>query len=214
MIFWTPLICAQDLSKYRDYQLGMTLAAVAKHVGMKPSDARVLHERPDVVEELEWRVHVMPGVAAPDSVRRILFSFYRGLLFRVAVNYDWDRTEGLTTEDMIEAISATYGLATLPATNPVEAVSPMATSGDRAVAHWEDAQYSLDLYRPSHASTFALTLFSKQSDALARIAGVEASLIQVQEAPARAIERRRAQEAERHVREENARRVNKAAFRP
>ncbi|HEX2339879.1 MAG TPA: hypothetical protein VHI98_05305 [Vicinamibacterales bacterium] len=45
-----PVTSAQDLSKYREYQLGMSLAAVATQAGMSPSDARVLHQRPMLIE--------------------------------------------------------------------------------------------------------------------------------------------------------------------
>lgn len=218
IVFSTPVVCSQelhDLSRYRDYQMGMTLAAVAKQAGMRPSDARVLHQRPDLVEELEWRSPDAPGFSAPqDSVRRILFSFHDGQLFRIAVSYDWDRTEGLTADDMIEAISASYGLATLAATDLVSSVSHVAANGDKIVAHWEDRQYSLDLLRPSYASTFGLTFFSKRLDALARAVGVEAIRMVDHEAPARAVERQRTQEAEHHARQDKARLANKATFRP
>jgi hypothetical protein len=227
IVLSAPVISAQDLSSYREYQLGMTLAAVAKQVGMKPSDARVLHQRPDLVEELEWRSQDVSGLSAPeDSVRRILFSFYGGQLFQVAVNYNWDRTEGLTVEDMIDAISARYGLATLPVTDFGRAAPRAGINGDRVVAHWEDPQYSLDLFRPSFASTFGVILLSKRLEALARAADVKATreveaILDVEairmdqpEAPTRASERQRTQEAERHARQAEARRVNKASFRP
>ena len=32
-------------------------------------------------------------------MRKLLFSFYNGELFRIVINYDWDKTEGLTVED-------------------------------------------------------------------------------------------------------------------
>jgi hypothetical protein len=214
IVFSTPVICAQDLSRYRDYQLGMTLAAVAKQAGMDPSDARVLHQRPELVEELEWRAQAGPSSAPQDSARRILFRFHNGQLFRIVVSYDWDRTEGLTIGDMTEAVSATYGLATLPATDTVSSLAPVATAGDEVVAHWEDQRYALDLFRPSYASTFGLTLFSKRMDALARSAGIEATWVDERDAATRAIERQRTQESERQARQEQARRVNKASFRP
>ncbi len=37
-----PLMYAQDLSNYRGFQLGMNLPAVAKQVGVKPSEAKVI----------------------------------------------------------------------------------------------------------------------------------------------------------------------------
>ena len=54
-----------------------------------------------------------------DPVKTIVFSFYNGEPFRIAVNYDRDETEGLTTKDMIEAISAKYGTATRPASTGI-----------------------------------------------------------------------------------------------
>jgi hypothetical protein len=217
---------AQDLSRYRDYQLGMTLAAVAKQAGLKPSDARVLHQRPDLIEELEWSQDVSGFPAERDTVRRILFSFHGGQLFRIAVSYNWDRTEGMTPDDMIEAISGRYGLATLPATEFGGSDRAPGTTGDKVVAHWEDALYSVDLLRPSFASTFGMILFSRRSGAMARAADVKATrnvkaILDVEvvrmdqlEAPTPAIERRRTQEAERRARQAKARRVNKASFRP
>jgi hypothetical protein len=215
IVFSTPVLCAQDLSRYRDYQLGMSLAAVAKQAGMNPSDARVLQQRPKRVEELEWRSQDGSSSSAPqDSARRILFRFYDGQLFRIVVSYDWDRTEGLTIEDVTEAVSATYGLATLPAIDLVSSVSRAATTGDEIVAHWEDQQYALDLFRPSYTSTFGLTLFSKRSDVLAQAADAEGTWVDERDTAARAIERQRTQESERQARQEQARRVNRAAFRP
>ena len=64
MLLSATVTSAQDLSRYRDYQLGMTLAAVAKQAGMKPSDARVLHQRPELIEELEWRSQDESGFPA------------------------------------------------------------------------------------------------------------------------------------------------------
>jgi len=218
---------AQDLSRYRDYELGMTLAAVAKQAGLTPSDARVLHQRPNLIEELEWRSTDAPGSSASqDSVRRILFGFHSGQLFRVAVSYAWDRTDGLTVDDMIDAISSKYGLATLPVTDFGRAAARVGINSDRVVAHWEDPQYSVDLFRPSFASTFGVILLSKRLEALARAADVKATrdvkaLLDVeavrmdqQEGPTRATERQRTQETARHARQAEARRVNKASFRP
>jgi hypothetical protein len=227
IVLSAPVISAQDLSRYREYQLGMTLAAVATQAGMKPSDARVLHRHPALIEELDWRSGDLSGTLAPqDSVRKILFSFHDGQLFRIAVSYNWDRTEGLTVNDMVDAISAMYGLATLEVTDIVPPASRVASSGDKIAAHWEDSQYSLNLFRPSFASTFGLILFSKRLGALARAADVKATrnvelildgeAIQMgqQAGPARATERQRTQESEYDARQAKARRLNKALFRP
>ena len=210
------VISAQDLSTYRDFQLGMSLAAVARQAGIT-SEARVLHQRPELIQELMWQPP--RGLGPPpsgDSARKLLFSFYNGELFRIVINYDWDKTEGLTVEDMVEAVSATYGqamLPTLPAT-PILALSKVYVDSDRIMAHWEDAQSSVDLFQPAYAPTFGLIVFSKRLDALAQSASVEAVRLDAQDAPKRAIDRRQKQEDEDHARQQKARLVNKAIFRP
>jgi hypothetical protein len=57
-------------------------------------------------------------------------------------------------------------------------------------------------------------VLSKQLDTLARVANVEAILLDEQEAPQREIERQQNQTEENRVKQETARRVNKATFRP
>jgi hypothetical protein len=212
----SSLISAQDLSKYRDFQLGMSLAAVAHQAGIT-SGARVVHQRPELIQELMWQPSRGLGPASSgDSVRKILFSFYNGELFRIVVNYDWDKTEGLTVEDMVESISAAYGHAMLPMlpATPILALSKVHTDSDRIMAHWEDAQSSVELFQPAYAPTFGLVVFSKRLDALAQSASVEAVRLDEQDAPRRAIDRKQKQEDDDHARQQKARLVNKAIFRP
>jgi hypothetical protein len=214
VVISTPVISAQDLSRYREFRLGMSLVAVAQQVGITP-EARVLYQRPELIQELIWQPPRILGSSPPeDSVRKVLFSFYNGELFRIVVNYEWERTEGLTVEDMIEALSVPYGRATLPATEIISSLSRVHPNGDRIMAHWEDPQHSLDLVRPSYASTFGLVVFSRRLDALARAASVEAIRLDEQEAPKWATDRKQKQEKEDHARQATARRANKATFRP
>jgi hypothetical protein len=203
---------AQDLSGYREFQLGTSLVTIARLAGIGP-EARVLHQRPALIQELMWLPP--PGVGSSpqgDSVRKVLFSFYNDQLFRIAVNYDRDRTQGLTVEDMVEAISTKYGPTTPPATAVVPSLSGVFNDGDRILAHWEDSQYSVNL--TSYLSTFALVVSSKRLDALARVASVESMRLDKQEAPQRDVDRQQKQIDEHRVKQETARRVNKAIFRP
>ena len=180
------------------------------------ADARVTHQRPELIQELVWELQSATGHDSSvrgDSLRKVLFSFCNGQLFRIVVNYDWDRTEGLTVEDMVNALSAMYGPALLPATDITASLSRDKTDGDRIVAHWGDPQYSVDLFRPSYASTFGLAVFAKRLDALARAASVE-TIRPDEERTQRAIERRQNQKDEDSAREEKVRQVNKATFRP
>jgi len=209
----SSVISAPDLSRYREFQLGMSLVAVAQQAGITP-EARVLHQ-PALIEELMWQPpHRLDSLAPGDSVRKVLLSFHHGQLFRIVVNYDWDRTEGLTTQDMIEALSAAYGPATLQATEISASSSRLSTDRDTIMAHWEDPEYSLNLFRRSYASTFGLVVLSKRLDGLAQASSLEAIGPDEQEALRRAIERQQKQADEDHARQEKARRVNKATFRP
>lgn len=210
-----PVLSAQDLSKYREFQLGTSLVTVARQAGITP-EARVIHQRPELIQELMWQPpHIAASPPQGDSVSKVLFGFYHGQLFRMVVTYDRDRTEGLTVEDMVNAVSTTYGLAAaLPATAIVPSVVRVSYDSDKILAQWEDAQYSLSLFRSRYLSTYGLVVLSKRLDALVRVATVEALLLDQQEAPQREIERQQRQTEETRVKEESARRVNKPTFRP
>src|ERR1051326_7843595 len=107
--FLVPVLCfafssslgiAQDLSTYRDFQFGMNLDTVAKQVQMKPTDARTRHDRPALIQTLEWN-EVGYSESAPKnaSVRSIRFDFYNGELSKMVVTYNPAETNGLTAED-------------------------------------------------------------------------------------------------------------------
>jgi hypothetical protein len=192
----------------------MNLVAVAKKADMEPSEARLIHQRPAVIQELEWRVPRSLGSSPQaDPVKTVLFSFYNGDLFRMVVNYDQYRTEGLTDGDMVEAISAKYGTATRPDAKIIFfSSSEVYNDSEKVIARWEDSQYSFNLFRSSYQPTFGILAFSKRLDALARTAIVEAIRLDEQEAPQREIERQKKQDEEDHAVREKARLVNKATF--
>jgi hypothetical protein len=211
-----PLIDAQDLSRYREFQFGMNLVAVAKRADMKPSEARLIHQRPAVIQELEWRLpRFLESSLQADPVTEVLFSFYNGELFRMVVNYDQSRTEGLTDEDMVEAISAKYGTAARPAAKIILfSSSQVYNDSEKVIARWEDSQYSFNLFRSSYQPTFGMLVFSKRLDALARAAISEAIRLDEQEAPQREIESQKKQDGENRAAQAKARLENKVAFRP
>jgi hypothetical protein len=207
---------AHDLSKYREFHLGMSLITVAQRADIT-AEARVIHRRPELIQDLMWlpAPSRVPGASTQgDSARQLLFSFYNDQLFRIVVTYDRERTEGLTADDVIEAISATYGIPMLPVTGNRPSSAPAAKATDKLLAHWEDSNASLSLFQSSYLSAFGLVVLSKRLDTLARVAAVEAILLDEQEAPQREIERQQNQTAESRVKQQTARRVNKATFRP
>jgi hypothetical protein len=162
----TPVIDLQDLSRYREFQL-MNLLAVAKQADVEPSEARVIHQRPALIQELEWRLRgSLSSSSRPDPVSEVLFSFYNGELFRMVVNYDRHRTEGLTDEDMIEAISLKYGPAIRPEAKIILFSSVQVyNDSEKVIARWEDRQYLFDLFRTSYQPTFGMIVYSKFLDA-------------------------------------------------
>jgi hypothetical protein len=212
VVISTPLISAQDLSRYREFQLGMSLMTVARQAGIS-AEPRVLYQRPELIQELMWQPPRVSSVPQGDSVRKVLFSFYNDQLFRMVVTYERERTEGLTAEDLVEAISTKYGLSTLPSSEIMPSPSRVPNGSDKILAHWEDSQYSLNL-SSSYLSTFGLAVLSKRLDGLARAATVEAIRLDEQEAPQRETARQQMQTDENRVKQETARRVNKAIFRP
>jgi len=210
-----PSIDAQSLSSYREFKFGMDLVAIAKLADMKPVDAKVIHQRPAVIQELTWQPRLyLSSTPQADSVRSILFSFYNGELYRILVSYDRYRTEGLTTNDMVEAISTRYGKATKPTTEVTFSSSQVYNDSEAVLARWENSQYSFSLFRSSYQPTFGVVGYSKPLDALAQTAIAEAIRLDEQEAPQLESERQKEQDAKDRAGKEKARLANKPNFRP
>lgn len=209
----TSLLCAEDLSQYRQFHFGMDLPAVVKQTGLKASDAKVIHQRPAVIQELEWQPRNSSELSGgADSVKEIRFSFYNGALSQMAINYDRYKTEGLTAEDFIEAISTAYGTATKPAG---EIVFPsIFDESVKILARWENAEYSFNLVRSSYQSSFGMVVFSKRLDTLAKVAATEARLLDQQDAPRREMERNKREAEELRLQQVTARQASKRSFRP
>lgn len=218
LVLWMPLICAQDLSKYREFQLGMDLHAVVEKIDARPSEVKVLHQRPELIQELEWRPQralASSRERETESVNELLFNFYNGELFRMVVSYDPQRTEGLTDQDMIEAISATYGIGTQPTSKILLfSTSYFYNESEKVIARWEDSQSSLNLFRSSNQPRFGMLIFSKRVDPLARVAVLKAIQLDEREAPQRESARQKKEGEETRAAQEKARPVNKADFRP
>ena len=216
IVILIPLVYAQDLSNYRNYNLGMSLSAVAEQADMKVSEARLICERPAVIQELKWRpMNSYISSAQADPVSEIRFVFYGDELYRILVSYHHDRTNGLTNDDLIESISIKYGTPTNPAeTISIHSSSYLYSQDEQVIARWENSQYSSNLFRLSFQATPAMLLFSKRVEPLAQAAIVEANRLDAQEAPQREIDRKRKQDEENKAAGQKVRPVNKANFRP
>ena len=194
----------------------MSLPVAAKQADVKPSEAKVIYQRPAVIQELEWRPQrSYTSSAQMDPVKEVLFGFYNGELYRIVVNYDPDKTSGLTDEDLIQGISKKYGTPTMPAAKIASSSSSQLYSeGEKVIARWEDSEYSFNLFRFSYGSAPGMLVFSKRLDALAQAAIVEGRRLNEQEAPQREIDRQKKQDEEKRAEGQKARPVNKANFRP
>ncbi len=179
-----PLVHAQDLSRYRNFSFGMTVADISKQIDQKPANAAVAHENPALIEELTWLPPQPYSSSRPaEPVDEILFSFYNGALYRMVMTYENSATKGLTDDDMIRVVSAKYGVATRPVAAVVNfPLNPSYKATEKVIARWEDSQYSLNLFR-SYGDTFALVMFTKELDAQAGISIAESVKLEQQEAP-------------------------------
>jgi hypothetical protein len=218
IVFLAHGLAGQDLSQYRNFLLGSDMAAVSTLAGVAPAEAKTVHQRPAVLQDLEWRPSTWaPGSTSPstDPVEKIVFSFYNDQLFRVVVDYAHDRTEGMTHADMIEAIGAVYGtpVKRLPGTGGV--ATRVDTESGSPVARWGDAEHAVVLSRvSSYRETFRLIVTASALDDLARKATTEATRLDQREAPSREIARQKKERDDGRTAAEKARAANRAVFRP
>ena len=214
--FFSSLGTAQDLSKYRDFQFGMRLESVARQIHMDASAAKTTHQRPAVIQTLQWdQLSSYSDPAAEDrSLRSIRFDFYNGELFKLAITYDPVGTDGLTTQDMVEAISAIYGPATKPEKTIAVSTSSVYEDKQNVLACWEDAQYSYNLFRSSYGNVFGLIAISKKLDLVATEAKGEAERLDKLEAPGKELARQIKLEEDKRAAQEKARLITKPKFRP
>ena len=186
-----PVIHGQDLSKYRNFPFGTSLASVSKQVDQKPTEANLIHESPALIQELTWWPPLASGTPRAEPVRQILFSFYNGELYRILVTYDRYVTEGLTADAMVRTMSAKYGTATRPTAEinfPTNETGEYGTT-EKVIVRWEDSHYSFNLFRSSLSNTFGLVMFSKRLDAQAEAAIAESLKLEGQEDPQKEVAR-------------------------
>lgn len=205
------ILRAQDFSKYRGFSLGTSLPTVLKQTERKPADVKVIHARPMLIQELNWWPPAVPGASyRADSVEQMLFSFCDGELYKISVTYDTTSTQGLTSADMVESISAKYGPATILPPHAESVLYDGFSTGDKSVASWEDPQYFFKLVRSSFTNRFGLILFSKRLNAQAEVAVTDALSLETQEKPQRDADLKKKEAADLEV----ERLKNQKAFRP
>ena len=212
LVFASQLGSAQDLSRYRVYVLESNLESVIAASGARVADARTLHERPAKIQELEWRApYASSAGALADPVRGAVFSFCDDELYQVIVNYDHDRTNGLTPSEVIESLTAVYGE---PVLRSARTRPPAALPDAVVVAQWDSPTSSLTLLRDAYSMEFRLVLVSKALSTRARNAIRDAARLDALEAPRRELEARKKEIADAADARDKIRTTNKGAFRP
>ena len=209
---------AQDLDRYREFELGSAVAAVSTLTGVAVSELKAIHQRPAVIQELTWRPRYgarRPVAPDTESVERMVFDFYDDRLFRVTVDYDRKQTEGLLDADMIEAISAVYGSPVIPIVSRRRQPPTVGDDAGTPIAEWGNADNSVRLHRlSSYGTTFRLVITAEPVATLARTAAARAVVLDAREAPQREAAREKKEADDRRVAEERARLANRATFRP
>jgi hypothetical protein len=214
----SPLASAQDLSRYREVAFGSSVSSVVAATGTKAADVKVLHQRPALIQELAWRPQYAIGrpVGRSEAAREVTYRFYDDKLFSIIVVYDARLVEGLTNSDIIDAVSAVYGPATLTAAaSQAPAPAPAGSiNGTTAIARWQSADYEFTLMREVYPETFRLIGVSSQLATAARAAEIEATRLDQQEAPRRLAAQAVADAERKRAAADKTRTTNKGDFRP
>ncbi len=202
-----------DLSRYRGLQFGMDLPTVVQQVKASASQTKVIQSRPALIQELEWRPQGLGSSAQKESVKEVVFSFYNGTMYRIVINYDRYEMEGLTPEDIVDAVSEMYGPAARVAV-PVKTEQNPYGEQDELIASWQDPEHRFDLIRSSYGPSFRLVGVLKRLEAPVKTSMDEAKRLDEQEAPQRDAQRAAREEEAERVKLDKARLLNKPRFRP
>jgi hypothetical protein len=209
---------SQDQPHYRDFVLGSRLSAVTTQVKASASEATVVHERPALIQQLQWRQpYFIAGSneTQTDPVEQIAFSFYNDQLYRLVIDYDRQRTKGMTDADMVRALSEAYGPAMKPKAKATQAAASRSdVDTGMSISRWGTDDYSVVLFRASFGEGFQVVVTSTALDALARTADAQAVRQDQREAPERAIAQQKKAAEDARLSLEATRATNNAAFKP
>jgi hypothetical protein len=207
----TPAVFGQDLSRYRKFALGTSLAALSRQVGQDGRQLTVISASPALIQELTyWQLDRSYTTGRSEPVSHITFDFYDGVLYRIVVTYDQSAIEGLTEEDMLQAISVRYGTATRLYPEIDLPTHDVYAPPEKAIAQWNDAQNSVSFFHSTSPNSFGLAVFSKQLNAQAEAAIVESVKLAKEQAPQKEIDRQKKEVDDLDI----ARQKNIKTFRP
>ena len=208
-------VSSAELSRYREFELGASVATVTA-VTQNAARVRIVHSRPALLQQLEWRPRYMAGApqADRDSIGEVVFSFVDDQLFQMSIAYAQDRTSGLTDEDMVGSLTAVYGAPSSPSPRTRTTSSAVALDAPVVIAEWRHADTTVVLQRREYSESFFLVITSLPLDIIARKAQATAVAMDQREAPAReaALLKKRADDEK--VAAERTRSTNKKVFQP
>jgi len=206
-------VSSAELSRYREFELGTSVATVTA-VTQNAARVRIVHSRPALIQQLEWRPRYMAGApqADRDSIGEVVFSFVDDQLFQMSIAYAQDRTSGLTDEDMIASLTAIYGAPLSPRSRPRSRA--IALDAPLVIAEWRQADATVALQRKPYNESFVLVITSLSLDTIARKAQASAVVMDEREAPAREAALLKKQADDAKVVAERTRSTNKKVFQP
>jgi hypothetical protein len=207
----TPVISGQDLSRYRKFALGTSLAAISKQVGKDESLATLISQSPALIQQMTyWQADTSDNSGGMEPISHITLDFYNGALYRIVVVYDEKAVEGLTEEDMVKAISARYGNGVRLYPEIDFPNHDVYSSTEKVIAQWDDAENSVTFFHSSGLESFGLAVFSKRVNAQAEAAIVESAKLAKEQAPQKEIARQIKEVDDLDI----ARQKNIKSFRP
>ena len=208
-------VSSAELSRYREFELGASVATVTA-VTQNAARVMIVHSRPALLQQLEWRPRYMAGApqADRDSIGEVVFSFVDDQLFQISIAYAQDRTSGLTDQDMVGSLTAVYGAPSSPSPRTRTTSSLVALDAPVVIAEWRHAETTVVLQRKEYSDSFFLVITSLPLDTIARKAQATAVAMDQREAPAReaALLKKRADDEK--VAAERVRSTNKKVFQP
>ncbi len=169
MSLWATALGAEDLSHYRGLALGSSLATAAKAARMEPSAATVIHQRPVLIQELEWQPRQSYATNhSTEPVKEVVLTFYDGELYRIAVKYDRFQHGGDDAEDLIAAISQVYGTASKPVGGTTyDRIACLSRTGGQSSRDGRSSVFLQSRALDAHVE-FSMILLSKRLDELAK----------------------------------------------
>ena len=208
-------VSSAELSRYREFELGASVATVTA-VTQNAARVMILHSRPALLQQLEWRPRYMAGApqADRDSIGEVVFSFVDDQLFQISIAYAQDRTSGLTDQDMVGSLTAVYGAPSSPSPRTRTTSSLIALDAPVVIAEWRHAETTVVLQRKEYSDSFFLVITSLPLDTIARKAQATAVAMDQREAPAREAALLKKRVDDEKVAAERTRSTNKKVFQP